>query len=111
MECSLTNGKVLNFSAPCWSLSFPIPADSSSDVIQLTRNGSPLLSVCMDGDRAGLAFVDVSTGEFQLYEIERASVRLQDEIVRMMPKEIIANTALPENATTLHVDVQDGARF
>ncbi len=75
------------------------------------RRNSYLLSVCMDGDRAGLAFVDVSTGEFQLYEIERASVRLQDEIVRMMPKEIIANTALPENATTLHVDVQDGARF
>lgn len=75
------------------------------------RRNSYLLSVCMDGDRAGLAFVDVSTGEFQLYEIERASVRLQDEIVRMMPKEIIANTALPKNATTLHVDVQDGARF
>ena len=59
------------------------------------RRNSYLLSVCMDGDRAGLAFVDVSTGEFQLYEIERASVRLQDEIVRMMPKEIIANSALP----------------
>lgn len=28
-----------------------------------------------------------------------------------MPKEIIANASLPENATTLHVDVQDGMRF
>ena len=70
-----------------------------------------ILSVCMDGEHAGLAFADVSTGEFHLYEIEKASTRLQDEIVRIMPKEIIANASLPENATTLHVDVQDGMRF
>ena len=37
-----------------------------------------ILSVCMDGEHAGLAFADVSTGEFHLYEIEKASTRLQD---------------------------------
>ena len=28
-----------------------------------------ILSVCMDGEHAGLAFADVSTGEFHIYEI------------------------------------------
>lgn len=75
------------------------------------RRNSYLLCVCMDGDRAGLAFADVSTGEFFVYEIAKASVRLQDELVRIMPKEIIANVALPEGAAALPVDVQDAARF
>ena len=36
---------------------------------------------------------------------------MQDEIVRIMPKEIISNAELPDHATSLHVDVQDGTRF
>ena len=75
------------------------------------RRNNYLLSVCMEGDRAGLAFADVSTGEFYLYEIEKASGRMQDEIVRIMPREIISNANLPEHATALHVDVQDSVRF
>lgn len=50
------------------------------------RRNSYLLSVCMDADRAGLAFADVSTGEFFVYEIAKASVRLEDELVRIMPQ-------------------------
>ena len=54
------------------------------------RRNNYLLSVCMEGERAGLAFADVSTGEFYLYEIEKATGRMQDEIVRIMPREIIS---------------------
>ena len=75
------------------------------------RRNSYLLSVCMDGTRAGLAFVDVSTGEFSVHEIEKAATRLQDELARISPKEIIANGTLPENATTLPVGVQESVDF
>ncbi len=75
------------------------------------RRNSYLLSVCMDGTRAGLAFVDVSTGEFSVYEIEKAATRLQDELARISPKEIIANGMLPENATTLPVGIQESVDF
>ena len=75
------------------------------------RRNSYLLSVCMDGTRAGLAFVDVSTGEFSVYETEKAATRLQDELARISPKEIIANGTLPENATTLPVGVQESVDF
>jgi len=75
------------------------------------RRNNYLLSICLDGTRAGLAFVDVSTGEFSVYEIEKAASRLQDELARISPKEIIANCLLPENATTLPVGIQASVDF
>ena len=75
------------------------------------RRNSYLLSVCLDGNRAGIAFADVSTGEFSVYEIDKASVRLQDELARIAPKEIIANAQLPEGATTLPFSVENSVGF
>jgi len=75
------------------------------------RRNSYLLSVCLDGSRAGIAFADVSTGEFSVYEIDKVQTRLQDEIARISPKEIIANGELPENATLLPVGIQDSTDF
>ncbi|MBP3645221.1 MAG: DNA mismatch repair protein MutS [Clostridia bacterium] len=69
------------------------------------RRNSYILSVCLEGHRAGLAFADVSTGEFYLYDIDKAEVRLQDELLRIAPKEIIANAELPKGATPLPVDI------
>ena len=75
------------------------------------RRNSYLLSVCLDGNKAGIAFADVSTGEFSVYEIDKAGVRLQDELARIMPKEIIANGELPQGATILPVGIEDSANF
>ncbi|MBQ6859220.1 MAG: DNA mismatch repair protein MutS [Clostridia bacterium] len=75
------------------------------------RRNSYLLSVCMDGNRAGIAFADVSTGEFSVYEIDKAQRRLQDELARISPKEIIANAELPAQATQLPVGIQDSTGF
>lgn len=75
------------------------------------RRNSYLLSICLDGNRAGIAFADVSTGEFSVYEIDKASVRLQDELARIAPKEIIANAQLPEGATTLPFSVENSVGF
>ena len=75
------------------------------------RRNSYLLSVCMDGSKAGLAFADVSTGEFSVYEIDKASVRLQDELARITPKEIIANSELPAGATSLLYSIENSVNF
>lgn len=75
------------------------------------RRNSYLLSVCMDGNKAGLAFADVSTGEFSVYEIDKAGVRLQDELARIAPKEIIANSGLPDGATLLPYSIEDSVGF
>jgi len=75
------------------------------------RRNSYLLSVCLDGNKAGLAFADVSTGEFNVYEIDKANIRLQDELARIMPKEIIANGELPPGATQLPVGIENSVHF
>jgi len=75
------------------------------------RRNNYLISVCIEGNRAGIAFADVSTGEFSVYEIDKAAARLQDELARIYPKEIIANVELPAGATTLPVGVLDHVSF
>ena len=75
------------------------------------RRNNYLLSVCMDANRAGLAFADVSIGEFSVYEIDKAASRLQDELARISPKEIITNAALPEGATQLPYSIENSLHF
>ncbi len=48
-----------------------------------------ILSVLIHKDKAGVAFSDVSTGEFCLYEFSHARLRLFEEISRIAPSEII----------------------
>jgi DNA mismatch repair protein MutS len=55
------------------------------------RANSYLLSVCLDEDEAGLAYVDVSTGEFFAYELPNARRALGDELARIAPKEMLLN--------------------
>ncbi|MCL2811829.1 MAG: DNA mismatch repair protein MutS [Clostridia bacterium] len=55
------------------------------------RANNYLLSLCLEGERAGIAFADVSTGEFYAYEIQEVRTTLADELARIAPKEIIAN--------------------
>lgn len=70
-----------------------------------------ILSVCVDGTKAGLAFADVSTGEFYVYEIERFVQNLPDELIRIEPKEIISNTSLPEGMTDLPYSIENSVTF
>ncbi len=50
-----------------------------------------LLSLCFSGDTCGLAVVDVTTGEFYVHEITTPEQRLNDELARIEPAEIITN--------------------
>lgn len=55
------------------------------------RSNNFLLSVCFAGDKAGLAFADVSTGEFFVHQVTDAPHTLADEVTRIGPVELIAN--------------------
>ena len=55
------------------------------------RQNNYILSVCVDGNRMGFAFCDVSTGEFYTYELTGASAKLGDELMRISPSEVICN--------------------
>lgn len=65
------------------------------------RANNFLLSVCFSGDRAGLAFADVSTGEFFVHEIEHAEATLADEVARIGPIEIITSDLVKLHACHL----------
>ncbi len=55
------------------------------------RRNNYLLSVCFSGAKAGLAWADVSTGEFLVSGLDRGKDRLADELARLRPSEIITN--------------------
>ena len=55
------------------------------------RSNSYLLSVAFAQDRAGLAFTDVSTGEFYVSEVTDPEHTLADELARIAPKEIVTS--------------------
>ncbi|MBR2056097.1 MAG: DNA mismatch repair protein MutS, partial [Clostridia bacterium] len=55
------------------------------------RSNNFLLAVAFNGDHAGLAMADVSTGEFTVHEIASPENTLADEIARIQPIEIVCN--------------------
>jgi DNA mismatch repair protein MutS len=60
-----------------------------------------LAAVVEEGDRAGLAFVDVSTGEFLTTEIP--AERLYSELARFRPAECLASKTLSWEGTSLQI--------
>ena len=67
------------------------------------RRNSYILALCADGKRAGVAFADVSTGEFFTYESDAS--RLADELARIVPREIIADEGAMALADSLGAQV------
>lgn len=55
------------------------------------RKNHFLLCVYLTGITAGLAFVDVSTGEFFVHQLQPYMDTLADEVLRIRPNEIITN--------------------
>lgn len=56
------------------------------------KRNNYLLALCVDGERAGVAYADVSTGECVTFEADSLSA-LAGELARISPMEIIANEA------------------
>lgn len=57
------------------------------------KKSNYLLALSMSGDRAGIAYADVSTGEMLAYAVSDAPASLAGELSRILPMEIIANEA------------------
>ncbi len=55
------------------------------------KRANYILSVSLRSTRAGLAFCDVSTGDFFLYQIDDAPTRMADELSRLRPSEVIVS--------------------
>ena len=54
------------------------------------RSANYILALHRQKKQAGIAFCDVSTGEFYVYQIADAEHRLTDELARIEPREILA---------------------
>ena len=72
------------------------------------RSNNFLVSICLDGDAAGLALCDVSTGEFSIYQIAGALDQLMQELSRISPSEIIANAEARRFKTAISAPVPLG---
>ena len=57
------------------------------------KRNNYLLALCVEGERAGIAYADVSTGECMTFEMGGVPESLTNELTRIAPKEIIANEA------------------
>ncbi len=61
-----------------------------SNMLEDTRP-SYILCAFLRGKRAGVAFADVSTGEFRYFALEDARLYIADELARIQPREMLAN--------------------
>ena len=75
------------------------------------RQNNYILSVFMDRKKSGLAFCDVSTGEFYAYEIDGQQQKLCDELIRISPSEIISNDPLTWREKDIATTVLPEGRF
>lgn len=62
------------------------------DMLEEKRNNY-ILSIYAGKGKAGLAYADVSTGEFYAYQMEHAEEQLADEVSRIAPRETLLNEA------------------
>jgi DNA mismatch repair protein MutS len=58
------------------------------------KSNNYIVSIFKNGSMIGLAHVDVSTGEFAITEFEYTASALVDELLRIQPSEILANTEM-----------------
>ena len=75
------------------------PGTLTDDALLEDKENNFLAAVHLDGDRAGLAWVDLSTGGFWVRDLSRDAVA--DELVRLRPRECL----VPEGAEDAAADL------
>ncbi len=72
-----------------------------SDMLSPEKNNY-LMSICLDGDTAGVCWADISTGEFNRATIDaQIPLRLNDLLARIVPAEIICNADMKMQSANL----------
>ena len=62
------------------------------------KRANYILSVYLKKNQAGIAFCDVSTGEFFVCQVGDVKLRLADELARILPSEVLVNDLTAFNA-------------
>lgn len=74
---------------------------TESEMLSPDKNNY-LLSVCMDGNKLGVCWADISTGEFNRTTIDaQVALKLNDLIARINPSEIICNADMKKESGNL----------
>lgn len=83
-----------------------------SDILE-DKNSNYIMAIALRRNQAGLAFCDISTGEFYVYQISDTHIRLQDELARINPSEILVSDldAFNTFGTGLRAYALDESRF
>lgn len=94
--------------AICEQLSIPKKGLAEREVVRVVTPGTVmenelleadknnyLMSLCKEGDKVGVCWADISTGEFNRATIDaQIALRLNDLISRVMPAEIICDPVM-----------------
>lgn len=74
------------------------------------RRNNYLAAIALDGDRAGLAYVDITTGEFATTEMdgEGATGAAWEELARVQPAELLVGAGWEEQARAWALERSDG---
>jgi DNA mismatch repair protein MutS len=75
------------------------PGTLTDDALLEDKENNFLAAVHLDGDRAGLAWVDLSTGSFWARDLDRRAI--VDELTRLRPRECLVAEGVPEAAPDL----------
>ena len=60
------------------------------------KENNYLMAICADADKAGIAFVDLSTGDFKAGEVNKKDIN--DELSRIRPRECLLGEDIDENS-------------
>ena len=69
------------------------------------RRNNYLAAIILEGDRAGIAYVDITTGEFQATEVRSANelpLLVQQELDRLQPTELLVPLAVTEATRSVY---------
>ena len=84
---------------------------TEAELLEETTNNY-LAAMVLNGDAAGLAFVDISTGEFMVAQVEADGIQtLWDELTRMHPAEVLVPDSLDTKFVEMLRDRFDGVHF
>jgi DNA mismatch repair protein MutS len=79
------------------------PGTITEETILDAAENNFLAAVHISGVAAGIAWVDLSTGRFRVAEV--AMARLQDELTRVSPAELLLSTDVVDDQPELHADL------
>ena len=82
------------------------PGTALSDSMLDGQRNNFTASICVVGDTAGIAWIDLSTGDFSIDEVPRAE--LADELERTAPAELLVSEGFAESDLTPLVSILPG---